>query len=506
MSCLEAAGLVLALVDLIPKICSRARDVAFAEESAINLSNRVYRTEDDLRRLMKLNDSGDRFKKHLENLMCVFQNIDAFFAKMSKTGWTSVAKKIIKGGKYEAKYIELHKSLDSAKLDLILALNAGLATNEMEAPSAALPIGRDHHFPPTMQTTEQTIYVVEEDVSAAPGESVVNEPDDDIVLPHAINLRQEDWKLGPRPPSEETSGVMSPSPTPLFVFNRPKGNTLFSSVSESSDSVSASVLRFLNGRREECHRIAVLRDIAAHGNVGIKSISVVLSKLEYGDTSNHIYATQGVMKVARPFIALAAIPILLGGLAADLGGLALGYEEPPTNDSFAAKTSRLANGIRAQTNILVHFSVEFELDIGIRGTIENCVDDIHLYEGGVSRGEEFCVLFANLEEIGRTCSFNDLVRIRNEERVRPYSSTSNNCKHFAFHVIKSLVGEYDGRDLKRDTFQGFRNSCQNAYSDKRQFKFEIKDGSLMWCLHKGDHFFSIPRSTEHIISESTSNH
>lgn len=87
-----------------------------------------------------------------------------------------------------------------------------------------------------------------------------------------------------------------------------------------------------------------------------------------------------------------------------------------------------------------HYVVQFQLENGLIGTIEHCVDDIQLYEGKSTRNEKHVVLDVDLIHLDINKSLLDLVRLRNQHRKTPYCLWSNNCKHFAFQALNALIG------------------------------------------------------------------
>ena len=87
--------------------------------------------------------------------------------------------------------------------------------------------------------------------------------------------------------------------------------------------------------------------------------------------------------------------------------------------------------------------MEFELENGTIGTLENCVEDIYLYAGRSSRKQQHCVsripmtpgYVGSPDSLTQPLSLQDLIQFRNEQRQTPYRLWDNNCKHFVFLAL-----------------------------------------------------------------------
>jgi hypothetical protein len=115
-----------------------------------------------------------------------------------------------------------------------------------------------------------------------------------------------------------------------------------------------------------------------------------------------------------------------------------------------------------------HYAIEFQLENGLVGTLENCVDDVYLYEGTSTRAGKFGVLVADLEILDIYRSVADLVRLRNQYRSVPYIVTKNNCKHFAFEVSKALIGDFCDDGVEINNFNRFSTTCQCKYKSMNE--------------------------------------
>ena len=214
-------------------------------------------------------------------------------------------------------------------------------------------------------------------------------------------------------------------------------------------------------RMELYLKMQALRDACKSSqNKPIKELRIVLAQLGARDTnhSQMIGSAKAVITSVGMVGAVLASPF------------AMAVQGSSASDALLQSPKEAAAS-------LSHYILEFELEDGTMGTMENCVDEVYLYAGRTHRQERHCVCRIPMRpgnehapnSLTRPLFFQDLLRFRNEQRQTPYSLMDNNCKHFIYQAL--MGGQLFPRASNQNPAakNAFSVLCQSKYAQEQTF-------------------------------------
>ena len=207
-----------------------------------------------------------------------------------------------------------------------------------------------------------------------------------------------------------------------------------------------------------------LRDPTIHPHTPVQELRVVLAQLEPGDTSPTITNARAIMMTVGMLNALGTIMTF----------------QQKGGDGVSATDALWQTPLEAAA-ILTHYILEFTLEDGTVGTIENCIHDIYLYAGRTPRRDRHCVCTIPMRpgrphapaslSVTRPLLLQDLIRYRNAKRQQPYRLRDNNCKHFVFHALTDgeLFPAANNVAENMTSMKPFFDTCQANYVQESTF-------------------------------------
>ncbi|CAB9531542.1 expressed unknown protein [Seminavis robusta] len=194
-------------------------------------------------------------------------------------------------------------------------------------------------------------------------------------------------------------------------------------------------------------------------DIPVQQIRVVLAQLEAGDTSPTIVTAKTAMMTLGYFGALMVSP------------LAMTFGLTPQEAIHETPLEAAA--------VFSHYLLEFELadKDGTIATLENCVNDIYLYEGRSTRAQQHVVTTIPMlpgaigapNSVTRPLLLRDLIRFRNQQRQQPYRLFENNCKHFCVHALTGGDLFPKATNVDRTNLEVFYQLCQGCYVQEECF-------------------------------------
>jgi len=425
----------------------------------LDLEGRCIRLKDHLEKLSQ-SASVDLFQDDFRNFLRILQDLSSLLSTLNgstfapERAWVRWFRS--GSGKFIKQLENVSNQLNDAIADHILNVNINLPDNE---------VSEEKNFPPTI-----------DDMQLSRAVNNAEEEQEAPVLTFSANTRlclQEPDKNTERfSIGTASTASLSSTSSPSNCFELDANSIL--SVDEAINATkvywdfspreirqhkwwgsSSNVSRSRKDRIELCIKTQVLREMPQ--NIPVKELRVVLAQLEAGDTSPGIVAGKAAVSTIGALGALLVSPLV------DLGGVSAKDAISHTGDSAGA--------------VFSHYLVEFELENGTVGTIENCVEDVYLYAGRSSRPLQHVVSripmapgsMGSPDSLTKSIYLRDLIRFRNEERQRPYRLLDNNCKHFTYNALTSgrlfpKAGNFEG-----DSTDAFFTVCQGCYVQKDSF-------------------------------------
>jgi hypothetical protein len=425
---------------------------AFAEvANAGDLEGRCNRLQAHFKRLSQ-SSSVDLFQRDFDVFHILFQDLRRFLTSLRDNEISKATAPqrfwfTTRGGKYTKQWARLNNQLNDAIADHVLNVSVNIPEREVH---------EDKNWPPTIEHMQ---------LSKPSNCTSVEEQQEALMLVARRSIEETDNGEEKKDDIDDNNAakMMNASSTSILRCGVPNllhwdfsprqekrqrgGGGLFGSSSNASKS--------RKDRTELYVKTQVLRDMPQ--DTPLKELRVVLSQLEPGDTSPGIMAGRAVMMSIGTLGALLVTPLI------DLGGI-------------SAKEAMTQAPLEAAA-VFSHYLIEFELEDGTLGTLENCVEDVYLYAGRSSRPQQHIVCripmtpgsMGSPDSVTEPLYLRDLIRFRNEERQLKYNLLTNNCKHFVLKALSSGRLFPKATNLDQESLDVFFAVCQGCYVQRDTF-------------------------------------
>jgi len=378
------------------------------------------------------------FQEDIERLQKILEKEEIFLNKLEE-------KKHNNGlNNTQQRLKDIHEVLREHSINLCLRLNVELPLDDQEEGSDCTL------FPPMLHQVVDINFLHTEAVGS---EDETTSDDGDETASTACLSQEEELS------DNEGDDFMDPDYEPWDFSRAPSStsNTRFGSLSNSCSSRKARQVYYSN--------IQALR--ALDQTTPITQLRVCLANLDPGDTTPAMLVGRTLMtSVAAPVYGLTA-GVAFGAKALLTGRNCLGQ---PSEGVLRDAKFGASSAFQFAKNVFSHFLLEFDLEkeesngtnTTVTGTLERCVDDVHLYQGESSRANKKCVFYVNCSSSNSSLPqprlrLVDLILYRNETRQLVYGVKGNNCKDFVWEFLLRMF------QMDAPPNYSFSSSCQTIY-------------------------------------------